>query len=122
MRRGEVSAVLPVIRNHGRVTSGEILTVGRRQDGTLIVAYPDNTKITQPKTVWKMPGHNAGEYGSKLVTSLLPGRKFPFPKALYAVEDILRFFVVNKPNAVVLDFFSGSGTTCSCGDAFESAG
>lgn len=94
-----------------RVTSGEIMTVGRRQDGTLIVAYPDNTKLTQPKTVWKMPGHNAGEYGSKLVTSLLPGRKFPFPKALYAVEDILRFFVINKPDAVVLDFFSGSGTT-----------
>ena len=32
-------------------------------------------------------------------------------KALYAVEDALRFFVKDKPNAVVLDFFSGSGTT-----------
>jgi adenine-specific DNA-methyltransferase len=58
-----------------------------------------------------MQGHNAGEYGSKLVTTLLPGRKFPFPKALYAVEDTLRFFVASKPNALVVDFFAGSGTT-----------
>ena len=42
---------------------------------------------------------------------MLPGRKFPFPKSLYAVEDALRFFVANKPEAVILDFFSGSGTT-----------
>ena len=29
----------------------------------------------------------------------------------YAVEDILRFFLSGRPNATVLDFFSGSGTT-----------
>jgi len=94
-----------------KVASGEIKTTGRRPDGTLIVKYPDQTKVTQPKSVWKMPGHNAGEYGSKLVNQLLPGRKFPFPKALYAVEDVLRFFVGNKPQALILDFFAGSGTT-----------
>ena len=41
----------------------------------------------------------------------MPDRKFPFPKSLYAVEDALRFFVADKPEAVILDFFSGSGTT-----------
>ena len=41
----------------------------------------------------------------------MPGRKFPFPKSLYAVEDCLRFFIASKPDAVVLDFFAGSGTT-----------
>jgi adenine-specific DNA-methyltransferase len=46
-----------------------------------------------------------------LTDVLLPGRKFPFPKSLYAVEDTIRFFVKEKPNAVVLDFFGGSGTT-----------
>jgi adenine-specific DNA-methyltransferase len=43
--------------------------------------------------------------------ALLPGRKFPFPKSLYAVEDIIRLFVYDKPDALVLDFFAGSGTT-----------
>ena len=41
----------------------------------------------------------------------MPDRKFPFPKSLYAVEDALRFFVADKPDAVILDFFAGSGTT-----------
>lgn len=94
-----------------KVESGEILTVGRKPDGTLVVRYPEATKITQPKTIWKMQSHNAGEYGSKLVTSMLPGRKFPFPKSLYAVEDTLRFFLASKKDALVLDFFAGSGTT-----------
>lgn len=93
------------------VESGEIETLGRKPDGTLIVRYPENTKVTQPKTVWKMASHNAGEYGSKLLAEMLPKRKFPFPKSLYAVEDALKFFVAKKPKAVVLDFFSGSGTT-----------
>jgi len=75
-----------------KVASGEIITEGRKPGGALVVRYPRNTKVTQPKTVWRMPSHNAGEYGSKLLFTLLPGRKFPFPKSLYAVEDALRFF------------------------------
>lgn len=94
-----------------RIHSGEIVTEGHRPDGSLIVRYPENSKLTQPKTVWKMQSHNAGEYGSKLVTTMLPGRKFPFPKALYAVEDTLRFFVAKKVDATIIDFFAGSGTT-----------
>lgn len=43
--------------------------------------------------------------------SMLGGKRFPFPKSLYAVEDALRFFIGDKPNAIVLDFFAGSGTT-----------
>ncbi|MDQ3350558.1 MAG: site-specific DNA-methyltransferase, partial [Actinomycetota bacterium] len=41
----------------------------------------------------------------------MPGRVFPYPKSLYAVEDALRIAVGNKPDATVLDFFAGSGTT-----------
>lgn len=43
---------------------------------------------------------------------LIPARDFPYPKSLYAVEDVLRIVTGHKTNAVVLDFFSGSGTTC----------
>ena len=46
-----------------------------------------------------------------LTSRVLGGRKFPFPKSLYAVEDAIRFFVKARPSAVVLDFFAGSGTT-----------
>lgn len=63
------------------------------------------------KTVWNRAAHNAGMQGSALLRSFLPGRAFPFPKSLYAVEDALRAVVGGKLEAIVLDFFSGSGTT-----------
>ena len=63
------------------------------------------------KTVWNRASHNAGMHGSALLRAFLPGRSFPFPKALYAVEDALRAVIASKPNATVLDFFSGSATT-----------
>ncbi|MCY7290251.1 MAG: site-specific DNA-methyltransferase [Cryobacterium sp.] len=94
-----------------KIMSGEITIVDTKDDGTLKVKYADNTLLTLPRTVWRSPAHNAGEYGSKIISQLLPGRRFPFPKALYAVEDTLRFFVGNNRDAVIVDFFGGSGTT-----------
>lgn len=41
----------------------------------------------------------------------LIGKRFSFPKSLYAVHDVIHFFVANKPNALIVDFFAGSGTT-----------
>jgi adenine-specific DNA-methyltransferase len=62
-------------------------------------------------TQWNLVAHSAADHGSTLLRAFVPSRQFPFPKSLYAVEDCLRFFVINKPNSIVLDFFSGSGTT-----------
>jgi adenine-specific DNA-methyltransferase len=39
------------------------------------------------------------------------GKRFSFPKSLYAVHDCIAFLVANKPNALIVDFFAGSGTT-----------
>jgi adenine-specific DNA-methyltransferase len=63
------------------------------------------------KTVWYRSSHNAGKHGSDLIESLVPGSDFDYPKSLYAVEDAVRLAVFRKPEAVVLDFFAGSGTT-----------
>lgn len=83
---------------------------GRNPDGSLI-AYYEDIAAKAPPTQWNLRSHNAEHYGTKIIKKLLPGREFPYPKSLYAVEDVLRLFVGEKPNAVVLDFFSGSGTT-----------
>ena len=37
--------------------------------------------------------------------------RFNFPKSIYAVRDCIDLFVRNKRNALILDFFAGSGTT-----------
>lgn len=97
---------------YAEVLSDRFEITGRADDGSLVArSIGAESKEQIPFTQWRAPAHNASEYGSTLLSELLPGRKFPFPKSLYAVEDALRFFVADKPNAVVLDFFAGSGTT-----------
>jgi adenine-specific DNA-methyltransferase len=39
------------------------------------------------------------------------GGGFSYPKSLYAVKDAIGFAVWGKKNALILDFFAGSGTT-----------
>jgi len=93
-----------------RIDRGEIAVTGRDGNGVLELEQVERSKRAG-MTVWNRARHNAGYYGSGVLTALIPGRKFPFPKSLYAVEDALRFAVANKPSAIVLDFFAGSGTT-----------
>lgn len=92
------------------IQDGRIEITGRDADGAVQAIYRERKGVI-PKRVWNMASHNAENGGSVILSRLLPGRRFPFPKSLYAVEDALRFFVSHKPEAIILDFFSGSGTT-----------
>jgi adenine-specific DNA-methyltransferase len=66
----------------------------------------------RPRTVWWHSSHDAGAYGATLLNEMFGQRSpFPFPKSLYAVRDTLKLVVGNKPDALVIDFFAGSGTT-----------
>lgn len=94
-----------------RVESGAFPVVGRRADGSVVIDSTDYKPEYVPSTHWNIAAHNASENGTRLLAKFLPAVSFPFPKSLYAVEDVLRFFVANKSKAVILDFFSGSGTT-----------
>ena len=62
------------------------------------------------KTVWTDSKYNANVYGTKLVNNIIKA-KFSFPKSLYAVMDCIRAVIHDKNNAIILDFFAGSGTT-----------
>lgn len=94
------------------LASGKLVRVGTDEVGAGIFEYQDKIRTNaQPGTIWVRESHDASIYGSTLLRGVIPGRRFPFPKSLYAVEDTLRFFVKTKPNAIVLDFFAGSGTT-----------
>lgn len=97
-------------RSIPKIRKGEWKVVGERDDGSKIIVATEG-KVTRATTAWQFSSHDAGQYGTSTLNALLKGRPFPFPKSLYAVEDALRFFVADKPNATVLDFFSGSGTT-----------
>ena len=95
-----------------KIRSGEITVTGRAADGSVVGHVSVGSSAgTSPKRVWNMKSHNAETGGTNMLSTLIPSRRFPFPKSLYAVEDALRFIVAKKPDAVILDFFSGSGTT-----------
>ena len=63
------------------------------------------------KTVWDDKKYDANEYGTKIVSDLVPGGGFSFPKSLYTVYDSVYAATAEDKEAIVMDFFSGSGTT-----------
>ena len=66
----------------------------------------------KPKTVWVNPKYDASSHGTVLVDKILNRRKsFDYPKSLYSVLDALSVLVNSKKEAIILDFFAGSGTT-----------
>ena len=93
-----------------KIADGTWVINGERPDGSKIIDSAEG-KVTRATTQWQISSHDAGQYGTQTLRAMLGDRRFPFPKSLYAVEDALRFFVANKPDAVILDFFAGSGTT-----------
>jgi adenine-specific DNA-methyltransferase len=95
-----------------RIKDGAIPVIGTDDNGALVLDLQNQTERGRTaRTVWNRLSHDASTHGSSLLRTLIPGRMFPFPKSLYAVEDTIRFFVKNKPDALILDFFGGSGTT-----------
>ena len=86
--------------------------IGTDEDGAYIIELKDDTvRDVRPLTIWHKKEHSASEYGTILLNSIIGSGRFTFPKSLYAVKDTIRFFVANKPNALIVDFFAGSGTT-----------
>lgn len=95
-----------------RIKSGEIIVEGKAKDGSLILSPVDaSQRIVFPKTVWNRKSHDATEHGTRLLKPIFINNRFSYPKSLYAVADTLKFFVKNNKNALILDFFAGSGTT-----------
>lgn len=92
-----------------RIENGEVVIEKLDELGGAVLVEKSGGSLRAPKTVWNKVSHNAGWHGSKLLAKILLDRKFPYPKSLYAVEDVLR--IVTSKDALVIDFFAGSGTT-----------
>lgn len=90
--------------------NGDYNVIGRDADGALILERVAEANI-RPLTVWNQTSHAAGEKGTGMLKEILSSSRFSFPKSLYAVHDSVQFVVKNKPNALIVDFFAGSGTT-----------
>lgn len=94
-----------------KISKGVFEIIGRNpKDGSVITKTVHDTQNAIAPSLWRIPSHNARTGGTEILKKII-GSRFDFPKSLYAVHDAIRFFVANKPNALIVDFFAGSGTT-----------
>lgn len=91
------------------IANKKIVVTGYAPDGS-VEAENVETRSIMPKSQWSFDTHDARDFGSKILKAIL-GDRFDFPKSLYAVHDCLNYFEKNKPHALIVDFFAGSGTT-----------
>ncbi len=98
--------------NQLQIERGGIRIVARNPiTGVVEIEYVnDDTRVI--KTVWHRTTHDAGAYGSDMVSAIIgQSRAFSFPKSLYSTKDAISAVMKNKPTALIVDFFAGSGTT-----------
>lgn len=109
--RGESTSISYLAKGEQiKVEEGKFPIVGYNEDGSIVVDESNYQASFIPGSQWWIASHDATQLGTKILTGII-GKRFDFPKSLYAVHDTIRFFVANKPNALILDFFAGSGTT-----------
>jgi len=77
------------------------------------LSQKDRIKLgRKPKTLWIDPKYDASAHGTNLIAEILGKRNiFDYPKSLYAVIDSLKTIILSNKDALILDFFAGSGTT-----------
>ena len=95
---------------YSKANEPEVLPLLRavRVDGTVEIEIRRDSENTL--TVWTDTLYNAEEYGTKLVNKIV-GDSFSYPKSLYAERDSMWHVVAGKKDALIVDFFAGSGTT-----------
>ena len=79
---------------------------------TLSVVKRRDVKYDPVFSVWTDGRYNAGTHGTNLIYNLFANsNRFSYPKSLYTVADCIKWSVQGKPDALIVDFFAGSGTT-----------
>ncbi len=97
---------------YAKVLSGEFEVIGHGINNEIIVEDVDTEYVLAvPGDIWKTASHDSTQYGSRLLGNIFGEKRFTFPKSVYAVLDCLYFCTAYKPNALIVDFFAGSGTT-----------
>ena len=100
--------------NQKMIDDGHIRIVDKDPVTEVVSIEYNNSNNRAIKTIWHRSRslHDAGAYGSNLVSGIIgQSRAFSFPKSLYSTKDAIMAVVRNNKNALIVDFFAGSGTT-----------
>ncbi len=91
-----------------KIESGELEVIGH-EDGMPTLLFGKNKTVgSEIPTIWTEKDFYTTK-GSSHVREIFGDKRFPYPKPLEYIIEILR--ATTKPNSIVLDFFAGSGTT-----------
>lgn len=92
------------------IENGEVVITKVDEKGVVDGYFPEG-KPKVPTTNWNKTSHNATSHGTDIINKILCDARFDYPKSLYAVRDCLNLFLAENKNALIMDFFAGSGTT-----------
>ena len=94
------------------IAEGKIVREGVGPSGEALLRRIEDRRLIA-KTVWNRGRHTAGGgAGTGLVSEILDRKDaFPFPKSVYAVRDCIDVAIGSRKDALIVDFFAGSGTT-----------
>lgn len=67
-------------------------------------------ELAAPDSWWEQKKYASSNHGAKILKELFNEKNFDFPKSVNLVEDCIKASNGSE-NAVILDFFAGSGTT-----------
>jgi len=79
-------------------------------NGQIQIHYHQKGKPKKRKSVWSGSKYDSSTYGTELLTKIIGQNNFPYPKSIHTVKECIEAATNNK-NAIILDFFGGSGTT-----------
>ena len=89
-----------------RNEEGEYKAVRKNKDIFIFNKYREQEVI---KNTWTEQKYQSEFHGTNLLKKLLGRNIFSYPKSLYTVLDVLK--IMTSENDIILDFFTGSGTT-----------
>ncbi len=69
---------------YSKITKGEFTIIARGNNNEIIVEDNDTEYVmATPGDIWKIAGHDATQYGSRLLGNIFGDRRFTFPKSLH---------------------------------------
>ncbi|MGB4587430.1 MAG: site-specific DNA-methyltransferase, partial [Rectinemataceae bacterium] len=94
-------------------TSKDAIAVRKDRSGKDYIYYkrrPNEDGVVAVSS-WFDAKYSSVEHGTAMLKDILGSNQFSYPKSLFAVKDSIYISGAREKNALVLDFFAGSGTT-----------
>jgi adenine-specific DNA-methyltransferase len=92
------------------VESGEIPTLGQEVGVPTLILGENQTAGSAIPSIWTEKTHRTS-VGNEHLKAVLGDKRFPYPKPVPLISDVIRGFTPTGGRPIVVDFFAGSGTT-----------